>query len=540
MRELLLTLGHNSSAVLVEDGEIAWGYETERLSGVKSDSRFPAQVINQFIREKKVHRAFVTHWAPSGYLSDMSPKHWQPAYFDGIPINTIGPDFSHHDSHVYAAICYAGPEFFRTQDAIALVVDGFGILGEHFSIYRVHKGSPTLLRRYRGYGTSLGLWYQYATLFMGMKMHEDEYKLLGYEVHVTSEQYADCHVCARETADEWLEEMEDHIYGSVYDPVYSIDALPATREKVHARLRAFAETMGISDPTTFEGRAVIACYVQAVLEHVVLDIMRKYVGGPKSPKNLLLSGGVFMNVKLNKLMLDNTEGQVCVYPLCGDQGNAIGLYAALNPKFRFPKTLNWGHRQLRDVGQVTNLHYFKDEEAMKQTALAYLETLGRVNIVRGSMEFGARALCNTSTLALPRLDQVEAINKANDRNTVMPMAPVMTATMYRSLFEPAAGRVWKSHEHMIIACEHAQHPGDEILGIAHRYLWPYKHHTSRPQVTHDPWLISLLSEVSDPLINTSFNFHGRPIAYDMPSIIESHRLELERDPSTTTLVLTNA
>ena len=39
MKSLLITLGHNSSAIFV-DGDTLIGYEEERLTGIKSDSQF--------------------------------------------------------------------------------------------------------------------------------------------------------------------------------------------------------------------------------------------------------------------------------------------------------------------------------------------------------------------------------------------------------------------------------------------------------------------------------------------------------------------
>jgi predicted NodU family carbamoyl transferase len=44
---LALTLGHNSSAVLIQDGEIIAGYEQERFSAKKSDSAFPKDAIKE-------------------------------------------------------------------------------------------------------------------------------------------------------------------------------------------------------------------------------------------------------------------------------------------------------------------------------------------------------------------------------------------------------------------------------------------------------------------------------------------------------------
>jgi len=56
--------------------------------------------------------------------------------------------------------------------------------------------------------------------------------------------------------------------------------------------------------------------------------------------------------------------------------------------------------------------------------------------VSGNMEFGPRALCNTSTLSLPYAENVEIINSLNKRNTVMPMAPVCLSKNLIYLFNP--------------------------------------------------------------------------------------------------------
>ena len=129
MKNLLLTLGHNSSAILIEDNKLIWGYETERITGVKSDSRFPQPVLD-FVGGVKPDIVYATHWAPTGKLSDMSAKHWRPEVFDGVPVRTLSVNRTHHDTHMYGAMCYAGPEF-PLDRSFGIVVDGFGTMGEH-------------------------------------------------------------------------------------------------------------------------------------------------------------------------------------------------------------------------------------------------------------------------------------------------------------------------------------------------------------------------------------------------------------------------
>lgn len=538
MKSLLLTLGHNSSAILVEGNELKWGYETERLTGKKSDSAFPSSIVAQ---ERGADMAYVTHWSPTGRLGQMSEKHWRPDLLVHVPVRTLGPELTHHDAHMWSAMHYAGPLFPYGDRAYGLVIDGFGNFGEHFSVYRLEKyREPKLVRRFHGYGTSLGLWYQYATAFMGMKMHEDEYKLLGYEAHVSEDDAIALDALAEVASEKWLDWMHQSVYGSAYDPVYNVEALPEVRRLVFEHLSGVMRARGVIDPTTFEGRVVLSYYAQQVLERVVRRALSTCAPGAQS---LLCAGGVFYNVKLNKVLLDlvaERGGKFCVNPLAGDQGAALGLYAHDHPGFEFPANLNWGHRTLFDVGDVKNVHFASSEGIAATLCSELIAEHGAVNLVRGPMEFGPRALCNTSTLARPTRAMVEKINAANERNTVMPMAPVMSYATYAAWLERVPS-VWRSHRHMIVAMELAEHPLDEHMGIAHEYNHPRKYHTCRPQVVYDSDALmhSLLRDHGGVLINTSFNFHGMPIAHDMPSVIHNHMAQLERDSDFHTVVVEN-
>jgi carbamoyltransferase len=532
MKSLLLTLGHNSSAIMVEDGKIKWGYETERISRQKSDSHFPEAVLST-MDVKQVDEVYVTHWSPDGRLSSMSAKHWHPARFENTPIRTLSVGLSHHDTHMHGAMCYAGNNFPYSAGTYGLVVDGFGTLGENLSVYNLTSGKPILKQRVHGYGTSMGLWYQYATAFMSMKMHEDEYKILGYEAHVPEDLVAELNAAADVRASYILDQMHKSVYGSAYDPMYSLEALANIKNEIFTHLYNICAQFSVTDPSSQSGRIIIGYYVQAVLESVILTVVRSL-----NARNLILSGGVFYNVKLNKRIIDECEGLVCVYPLAGDQGNAIGLYYLDHPEFEFPSNLNWGHRTLRDPGNIPNMIFARSEEEAGMLIHRELaQGIGYINLVRGNMEFGPRAMCNTSTIAAPTRRCVQAINAANNRNTFMPMAPVMTRECYRQLFENT-DKVWKSEAHMIVGLEYRETPMTHHLGIAHEYNVPHHHFTGRPQVVRsDDLLMDMLCTVHGPLINTSFNFHGQPIALGMASIVDNHMMQYKRDPTIKTIVV---
>jgi len=532
MKELLLTLGHNSSAILVEGGRVVAGYEEERLSGVKSDSRFPAKAIARLLGDERPSSIYCTHWDPTADFTNLSGKYWNPEYADGTPVRSH-LDNTHHDTHAYAGACFAGPDF-PLHNTFIMVVDGFGNFGEHFSLYRYDAGQGlTLVFRGRGYDTSLGLMYQYATAFMGLKMHEDEYKLLGYEVHVESAHAERLHEMATHTSRLWADHAELVSLGSMYDPIFNLAALSATREKLFQHFATVLEAVGKTDPTAFDSRCALAYYVQQVLEQCVLTIVGRF-----PIQNLILSGGCFYNVKLNRILLSIIPGRVCVYPLAGDQGNALGLYAMDHLRFEFPHDLFWGVRNLKNVGNVDGLEYIQGDELASKCA-ARLESPGYVNIVRGAMEFGPRALCNTSTLSRPWPHMVQVINEANNRDTVMPMAPVMTRAQWKRAFEHT-DKVWMSERYMIMAMEYSDTPND-LLGAAHyyNYIFGPPHYTGRPQVIDDADPLAQLIAETGPLINTSFNYHGKPIAFEMDTIIENHRLQHTQNPHFQTLVVVN-
>lgn len=528
MSALLITTGHNASVIEVnsDNHRISWGYEAERFTGVKSDSRFPSMITD---KARKPDEVYVTHWSPDGLLESVNHKYWQPEVFHGIPVRSLSPAFTHHDSHIYAGMWFAGPEYFNDGPVLGVVCDGFGNLGEHLSIYEItNHRTVKLLRRFRGYDTSLGLLYQYTTAFLGMKMHEDEYKLLGYEAHITSvlsaaeRQKLDNDITS--VAAKWYELMDKVKLGDTYDPVFNVDALPAVKEKIFSMLAKVCDKYDVKDSSSHNGRVVIAYYVQSLLEEVMHIVLRPY---ETKYSKVLLSGGVFYNVKLNWNFISSEFDKVCICPLAGDQGNALGLYYKCQPEFEFDGSLCIGHRPNIRASNVPGL-VFCSEHNFPDVAIQVIEKFGFVNLVRGAMEFGPRALCNTSTLALPTAANVEAINYANGRNTVMPMAPVVTRKLFDEIFVDGC-KLHRSEKYMIAALEYKSGAVmDYNLGAAHYY--PLQDvYTGRPQVNDDPAMIRVLDAFDGMLINTSFNVHGNPIVFNMNQVIHNHLMQRAKD-----------
>lgn len=547
---LVLSLGHNSSAILVRDNKIVCGYETERLTGVKSDSSFPTEAIDEILRWNEPNGPFdvyVSHWELFGDVNKMKSKHWDPSEVENLIVgggtlfqtNTF---FTHHDAHAWSAVAFAGKEFPQSPEdqTYLFVMDGFGTLGEHMSFYRLVDGIPVLLERRYGFGSSLGLLYQYTTAFLGMKQNQDEYKLLAFEAHV--EELGDSTV---EILDDMSESWSDlyrrlvclYMEPDVTDPLLSIGALPNTAEKISNMLLSVVKGLQI-DVDERQRRIACAYFTQKIVENVVQMFVEKY-----RPKNVLLVGGLFYNVKLNNEISKQVPGKTCIMPLAGDQGAGLGVYKSINADFEFPKSLCWGTRELskeffdsremRDIGIV----WCPDEDSGFEEVRNHIKTSGMVNLVRGAMEFGPRALCHTSTLAIPTTKVADRINRLNNRTNEMPFAPVMTEEQAKSRLEDC-DKIYKSLDYMICTRDYLKGSELGMMGAAHRYP-KQDRYSARPQVVRDHRMIELLGEFG-PLINTSFNYHGVPIVCSDEQIRYSHVMERARsndDEIPTTVVI---
>lgn len=561
MNYLLLTLGHNSSAIFVDnrgDEQQIIGYEQERLSGIKADSQFPIDAINEIehnvgYNAMKGCTIFISHWFNGSFDANkyITSKDMEKL-FSYLPNNIKFTDkeFSHHDAHAYSAYAFYDNNRAaeKCKSLYCIVADGFGNDEEVFSIYcRRGLDEPELLHRAYGYNASLGLFYQYATSFVGMKENQDEYKFLGYEAHI-SDEFNDSEINrikdkAVYIAYGLLDALENNTEPNIQNDNNTIDFKSLSKCKAYWNnaFKDIIESLCIKDQTSFKSRCAIAFAIQSVIETVINRIVQEY-----EMNNICVAGGCFYNVKLNNSILTHIKGIFCAMPLAGDQGAAIGMYvkyAAQNEKpFNFG-TLCWGKRRMYNAEKllssiddvlVVNSAEAEADEVISLVAQRIAD--GRiVNIVRGKMEFGPRALCNTSTLMLPSTANVAANNKMNNRNEVMPCAPVCTYKNACKLFDKdELFRVAGSDRYMICTHDYKKPFSEQYGGVMHYKTLSDGVYTGRPQIVSrdDIFMNKLLDKVEEIcdakcLVNTSFNAHGNPIVFDIMDIIRNYKYQHE-------------
>lgn len=562
---LLITLGHNSSAIFVDNSsneQRIIGYEQERLSRIKADSQFPIDAINEIeynvgFKKMKGCTILVSHWFNSKAISLC--KYFSKSNLEKLEsynpeeIKYVNSKFTHHDAHAFSAYAFfkyhSKGTMLSKETYHTIVSDGFGTDEEVLSVYAAFgkNEQPKLIHRVYGYKCSLGLFYQYATSFVGMKQNQDEYKFLGYEAHIdeyfTTEQidYMDHKIsqAVEYFVNAWnIKTKMDVNLRNHSNSIIEFDKLKNTQTFWHAWFSEFCDGLGISDFTQFRTRCAIAYFIQQTCEIALTQLVNEF-----GIRNLTVSGGTFYNVKLNNKLLTSIEGKFCAMPLAGDQGAAIGMYEAENkndaPAFLFD-TLAWGKRRLYGFEKYngSNIYYTKvqkgDEKTLADIANSIAEKVsngGLVDVVFGNMEFGPRALGNTSTIFLPTTENTEQNNRMNMRNEVMPCAPICTALDACQLFDTEElNRVIGSDRFMICTHDYMKPYSAQYGGVMHRKTLDVTH-TGRPQIvrpgTFMDYVLQQVKQATDAkcLVNTSFNVHGNPIVFDTKDIIDNFNFQ---------------
>jgi carbamoyltransferase len=240
-----------------------------------------------------------------------------------------------------------------------------------------------------------------------------------------------------------------------------------------------------------------------------------------------LGGGVFMNVKANKVIgeLPEVRDLFC-FPSSGDESTAIGAawsaYSAASagierrdPPIKPIDEIYWGTEcaddEIEQVLRRRRLPYrhFQDIESEVARLLALGEVVARF---KGRLEFGARALGNRSILADPSNPGiVRTINELiKNRDFWMPFACSILAECERDYIRNPKGI---RSPYMMMTFDTTSRV-EEIRAGTHSY-----DDTVRPQIVYKDWnpdFHRLIREFArrrgiGAVLNTSFNLHGSPI-----------------------------
>jgi carbamoyltransferase len=537
--------GHNSSAAVVQDGQLAFALQEERLTRVKNQGGLPKLTLQRIgsdypgdgIMNEGLPVAFggrnltACDWQREAILKSYGQRSSGPVgslkrlarrnafVSDSInlmkfhnlekELNTVLPrehpdalGFDHHLCHAAAAYFGWGK---MDEKVLVLTCDGAGDCA-CASVNIGEKGKlKTIARTEEGH--SVGAFFGKITYLLGMAPMEHEYKVMGLAP------YAENAREARKLAEEFDQLFE-------FDPHNPM----LWRRKNGSPAMQFAADY-LADRIQRKRFDHVAAGAQLFIEHFLERWVENCVR-LTGIRRVALSGGVFMNVKANKRILELPEvEELFVFPSCGDETNAIGAaWLRYHQMYKqIPQPLE--HLYLgtacteEEVDRAIKKYEFTSAVFIEETPdieRQVAELLADNKIVarfKGRCEFGARALGNRSILA--NAADAQAVRTINSmikcRDFWMPFAPSVLAERSEDYFRkpkpmPAPHMImtFDTHTEKRAAIPAAIHPQD---------------YTGRPQEVSEATnlcyysLIKHFEELTGEgvILNTSFNLHGEPV-----------------------------
>ena len=464
---------HDAAAALIDDGEIVAAAQEERFTRVKHDGGFPYHSISFVLAAEGLTLADVDHvalyWNPfnlahrARYMAETLLRNpalfaekarraltvWRGAAGESsgwgglfkVPGNLrrrFGPGprvrfLDHHECHM--ASCFFPSGF---EEAAILVMDGAG----EAACTTWGRGRGTTVESIDEHRLphSLGHYYAAVTGFLGFKMLDGEYKVMGLSP------YGD------PGGARWIREsfLRRDGPGRYTLAPGVLDYHRALRGRFDG---AFAERFGppraASEAAEFGDRhRDIAASAQAAFEEAVLEMageLRRRTGLSR----LAVAGGCGLNCTANgKILRAGIFEEIYVPPVPHDSGGALGAAMLLHTQLTGRRPERLDHAQLGpafDEGSIRaalggrpDLCAEKlDEGRLLSRAAETLAGGGVLAWFQGPMEYGPRALGNRSFLADPRSDAIrDTINeKIKKRELFRPFAPSVKAEKAGDYFD---------------------------------------------------------------------------------------------------------
>jgi carbamoyltransferase len=546
-----ITETHCATAALLKDGAIIGCASEERFTRLKNDAGYPRLAIDALLRQSGLSAADIDVVALAG--TEAYAREWMNRVlhdadyargYYGVQLEAPARGLRRRVRKLGARLGMADPAHgkFRLAEAerLAFVTGHLGIPRERIVTYDHHTchaaaayfgspfgGAPALVLTNDNSGDglcatassaqgmeltrreatpsaagSVGSFYSFVTLLLGMKFGEHEYKVMGLAPYAPA-RYA-------ERAEASLREVFD------FDP-----ATPArfAWKRRGPRYRVLLEA------TLGQRFDAIAAGAQRIVEDALLRwarLMRERHGGDR----LAVGGGVFMNVKANgRIAEEEWLRDLFVFPSCGDESNAVGAAYLASVARGGPMPRPFGPAYLGpaiDPHEVEALirqrdlaakYRVSEHERMADKIADLLVSDGVVARCAGRMEFGARALGNRSILANPSDHRVVTLinTMIKNRDFWMPFAPSILRERESDYLVNPKGF---ASPYMMLAFPTNPKRRDEIVAAIHP-----QDGTARAHLVDQAWNPGYHQVIREferrtgigAVLNTSFNLHGEPL-----------------------------
>tara|TARA_Y100000310_G_scaffold324016_1_gene385278 strand:- start:1098 stop:2831 length:1734 start_codon:yes stop_codon:yes gene_type:complete len=523
---------HDAAACLIENGKIVAAAEEERFSRKKHDTRFPINAINFCLKKAGITGNKLDHVVfyekPLIKFERILQQHLEAfpfsfwTFYQTIPSwlneklripRTLKKQLGytkdilyldHHQSH--AASSFLVSPF---KKAAIMTVDGVGEWAT--TTFGLGEGNNITINKEIHFPHSIGLLYSTITAFLGFKVNNDEYKVMGLSPYGKPVYY--------EKFKKLLTLFDDGSYklNMSYFVYHYKNKMPS---------RKMSQLLGPSrkpESKLEQRHKDIAASLQKLTEEVIFHMLNALHKETKCD-NLCMAGGVCLNSVANGKIKKNTPFKnIYIQPAASDAGTSLGAaFYVYNTILDKPRTTimntaytgpSFTDKEIKTFLDENNIKYteFKDDkELIKQTS----SLIWKNNVIgwfQGSMEWGPRALGARSIISNAcNPDMKDIINaKVKHREMFRPFAPAVTAEDAKKYFE-----LDKEDEKFML------------------FVYPIKkqYHKKIPAVTHIDGSGRLQTITKEQnylyhgvikefgklsgipiVINTSFNIRGEPI-----------------------------
>ena len=354
---------------------------------------------------------------------------------------------------------------------------------------------------------SIGYLYSNATLYLGMRPGQHEFKVMGLAPYAKQIEV-------------------DELYNKSFKELIWIKnnlEIKSKFDMVHAD-QFFLKEM------KYHRFDVIAGAVQKLVEEKTCNWITKAIER-YGIKNISLAGGVFMNVKANmKIAQLKNVKNLFVMPSAGDESSCIGncfygywLYCKKNNVKFEPKPIEdlflgpeYDDEYVQNLIKTGKLDGVYSITKPKNINLEIAKLLAKNKIVArctGKSEWGARTLGNRSILAnASNKETIRVLNESiKGRDFWMPFTPSILDTFEKKYIKNPK-KIFAPY--MCITFESVEENAKKDLIAA---IHPYDF-TIRPQIVtkkHNKDYYEILLNFSKltgigGILNTSFNLHGEP------------------------------
>lgn len=530
---------HDSAAVLVKDRRVLCAIEEERFTRIKHDNCFPLKAIEWCLKDAKIaiNDVDVISYYEKPLLKfertlDMFIQTWPKSltsFVQNMP-ELLGEKLSiedtikkklkykgkivftpHHLSH--AAAAYYSSSFSSTA---ILTIDGVGEY-QTTALWKAKNGNIELLKDIH-FPHSLGLFYSTCAAYLGFKVNEDEYKLMGLAAY------------GKPT---YLNKIKRIISVKV-DGSFQLNMDFFSFQKGNQMWSKKMESL-LGKPRQTKDKIIkkhadIAKSVQTLTESVYIGILN-HLQKVTEEDAVCISGGVALNALANGLIHTRTSFKKShVFGPAGDSGGALGsaLYShyALTPRSRVVPSKAGIHSQIASLSLGS---YYSDKEIesiLKKYHLKYNKLSGKeliksaatalndgkiIGWFQGRSELGPRALGNRSILCKPSPRGMKAkVNVIKIREQFRPFAGSILQEYVHEYFDVPETKYYSPFMNYCFNVKRSKRK--ELAAIVHA------DDTCRIQTVskNDGLYYKLISEFYKLskvpcVLDTSFNLKGEPI-----------------------------